>query len=62
MMRNLEYPLSMFFEQLYWAWINWNLRPEKEENKWHGLVTHFAEEIAHYFEEKKAAKRRPLDN
>lgn len=59
MTRNLEYPISMFFKQLHWAWINWHLRPIEEEDRWHGIVIHFAKEIRTYFKMKEAAKRRP---
>lgn len=59
MIGRLEYPLCMFFRQLYWAWKNWHLRPIEEEDKWHALVIHFGEEIDAYFETKKAARRRP---
>lgn len=56
----LEYPLSMFFEQLEWAWRNWHFRPEDEEDSWHELVLHFSSEIRNYLAERE--KERTVDN
>lgn len=49
----LEYPLSMFFQQLEWAWRNWHFRPAAEEERWHERVIHFSCEIRKYLSETK---------
>lgn len=61
----LEYPLSMFFEQLEWAWRNWHFRPEDEEERWHKLVLHLSSEIRNYLDEQereRTASERSLKN
>ncbi len=54
----LEYPLSMFFQQLEWAWRNWHFRPVEEEEKWHEYVLHFSCEIREHLSERKNRRDR----
>ena len=56
MSSRIEYPLYMFFQQLYWAWKNWNFRPDSEESYWSGLVEHYQNEIRKYKKAKAALK------
>ncbi len=56
MFAKLEYPLSMFFTQVEWAWRNWHFRPVDEEEKWHERVIHFSSEIRNHLSESKIEK------
>jgi len=59
MSKSLEYPLSMFFQQLQWAWKNWHFRPEIEEEMWYERVKRFTTEIYEYLKEQAAINDGP---
>lgn len=55
-MSDLDYAIALILPQLYWAWKNWNLRPDSEANKWEGIFLHHWNELKGYLNKKAAMK------